>query len=68
MDTAEKLTTMNVNGLSGISSSLQMPIAMDKQHIFCLKPLKLAFLQFKEQVPFIFENKISAVQCEMKAL
>jgi hypothetical protein len=43
VDIAEKLTAMNVNGLSGISSSLQMPIAMVKQQIFCLKPLKLVF-------------------------
>jgi hypothetical protein len=26
------------------------------------------YLQFKEQVPFQFENKISAVQCKMKAI
>jgi hypothetical protein len=31
------------------------------RHIFWLKPLKLVFLRFKEQVPFNFKNKISAV-------
>jgi hypothetical protein len=33
-------------------------------HIFWLKPLKPVFWGFKEQVPFNFKNKISAVQCE----
>jgi hypothetical protein len=30
-------------------------------HIFWLKPLKPVFLRFKEQVPFNFKNRISAV-------
>jgi hypothetical protein len=32
-------------------------------HIIWAKPLK-PFLQLKEQVPFKFRNKISAIQCE----
>jgi hypothetical protein len=35
-------------------------------HIFWLEPLKPVFWQFKEQVPFNFKNKISAVQWEWK--
>ncbi len=39
------------------------PIELDKPHILTYAA-EIGFLRFKEQVPFNFKNKISAVQCE----
>jgi hypothetical protein len=41
------------------------PIELDKPHILALAA-EPGFLQFKEQVPHNFKNKISAVQWEWK--
>jgi hypothetical protein len=41
------------------------PIELDKQHILALAA-ETVFLQFKEQVPLNFKNKISAFQWEWK--
>jgi hypothetical protein len=41
------------------------PIELDKPHILALAA-ETGFLQFKEQVPLNFKNKISAVQWEWK--
>jgi hypothetical protein len=41
------------------------PIELDKQNILALDA-ETVFLRFKEQVPFNFKNKISAVQWEGK--
>jgi hypothetical protein len=41
------------------------PIEFDKPHILALAT-ETVFLQFKEQVPFNFKNKISVVQWEWK--
>jgi hypothetical protein len=41
------------------------PIELDKPQILA-EAAETSFLQFKEQVPFNFKNKISAVQWELK--
>jgi hypothetical protein len=41
-------------------------VDVDKPHIFA-QAAKTDILRFKEQVPFYFENIISAIQCLIKA-
>jgi hypothetical protein len=41
------------------------PIELDKPHILA-QATETGFLQFKEQVLFKLQKKISAVQCERK--
>jgi hypothetical protein len=48
--------------LSAICSG--RPIELEKPHILAYITKTGFFLQFEEQVPFIFKRKISAVQCE----
>jgi hypothetical protein len=62
---AGKLSFMDLNELSAISSLQQAPIELDKPHILAYAA-ETVFLQFKEQVLFKLKNKISAVQCRRK--
>jgi hypothetical protein len=50
--------------LSGFCS--KYPIEKDKPRVLASGP-ETVFLQFKEQVPLEFKNKITTVQCERKA-
>ncbi len=43
------------------------PMDMDKPHLIVLSHWNCFFLLFKKRVPLIFENKMSAIQCWMKA-
>jgi hypothetical protein len=64
---AGKLSAMNENGISLISSLQRVPYALDRNmpHIFA-EAADTGFLLFKEQVSFKYKNKISAVQCKRK--
>jgi hypothetical protein len=57
-----KLSAMNVNGLSAISLCIGRPVDTNKPYISA----ETGFLLLKEQIPFKFKNKISAMHCEKK--
>jgi hypothetical protein len=69
-ENARKLLATNVNATPPplIKQVLfsGSPVDVDKPHIFA-QAAKTYILRFKEQVPFYFENIISAIQCLIKA-
>jgi hypothetical protein len=61
-----KISAMDVNGLSCISSLQQALHANGDVTCVRIKPLKQFFCDLKESIPF--QNKISAVLCSMRSL